>query len=510
MAEKKSRTFYAIKNMIFNFIYQVVNTITNVIIPPIIINKFGSTINGLISTTKQIMSYIQLVGAGISESTVVSLYKPIADNNSKKISEIFKASGKTFFKAGTFFSVLAIAIAFIYPLFVKENLEYNFIVKIFIVLSISGISEFFVIGKYRTLLIADQKAYIVNIAQIFGAIISTVLIIILIQLDIDIIMVQLVASLAYLCRIFVLCIYAKHNYKYIDKTCKPDYTAVSKRKDATIHQIASLIIFGSQTIFISNFCGLAEASVYSVYNLIFTGINTILSTVSSAMLAGMGNLLTTGDSEKIKKIFEIYEFLYYILVFIFYVTLYIMIVPFIKIYIGEATDVNYIRQELVILFTIMGILNCLRTPGGTMINAKGYYKETKNRALIEMTICLVLEVCLTWKLGIIGVLIATICAYLYRSLDVIIYSNKRILNRQISKTLKKIFINIFAIIIVILCMHFSFDINGYLQWILYALITILVTSIMIILINVIFNKESAKETIVYMKNFLKRKRKNDQ
>ncbi len=509
MSEKKSRTFCAIKNMIFNFMYQIVNIITNIIIPPIIINKFGSTINGLVSTTKQIMNYIQLVGAGISESTVVSLYKPLANNNSKKISEIFKASGKTFFKAGTFFSVLALCIAFIYPLFVKEDLEYDFIVKIFIILSVSGMSEFFVIGKYRTLLIADQKAFVVNIAQIVGALISTILTIVLIKLNLDIVWVQLVATLAYIGRIIVLSIYVKRNYKYIDKSCKPDYSAVAKRKDATIHQIASLIIFGSQTIFISNFCGLAEASVYSVYNLIFTGINTVLSTVSSAMLAGMGNLLATGDNEKINKIFDIYEFLYYILVFIFYITTYLMMVPFIKIYIGETSDVNYIRPELVILFIIMGILNCLRTPGGTMINAKGHYKETRNRAIIEMSICLVLEICLTWKLGIVGVLIATICAYLYRSIDVIIYNNKKILKRPIKYTLKKVLINLILISIILLCFRFSYNTNSYFEWTLYAFITVIVTAIIVILVNSIFNKNSAKETLQYIKCFFRRKKKND-
>mgnify|MGYP003308041153 CR=1 FL=1 len=110
-----------------------------------------------------------------------------------------------------------------------------------------------------------------------------------------------------------------------------------------------------------------------------------------------------------------------------------MIIPFIKIYTAGITDANYIRREIVILFTVMGLLNCLRTPSATMINAKGHYNETKNRALIEMTICLIAQALLVTKLGIVGVLIGTIMAYLYRTLDVILYGNK---NKYAYVTLK--------------------------------------------------------------------------
>ena len=80
---KTSRTKSAILNVFFNLCYQVVNTVVNLLIPPMIMTKFGSVINGLVSTIKQILSYVQLLGAGISESTVVSLYKPLSEKDDK-------------------------------------------------------------------------------------------------------------------------------------------------------------------------------------------------------------------------------------------------------------------------------------------------------------------------------------------------------------------------------------------------------------------------------------------
>ncbi len=507
--KKRSRTIEAIKNVIGNFAYQIVNTVTNIILPPLIISKYGSVINGLISTIKQIINYLQLVGAGISESTVVELYKPLTNGDKKKVNSIYKASEKTFNQAGIIFSTVSLIVAFIYPLFVNENLGYSSIVKIVLALSLAGVSEFFVLGKCRTLLIADQKNYIVNIAQIAGAIFSTITTIILIKLDFSIELVQVMSSLMYILRILILVIYINKNYKYLSEKAEPDFKAVSKRKDATIHQLASLIIFGSQTLFISKFCGLAEASVYSCYNLIFSGISTILSTFSSAMLAGMGSVMATDSEEKVRKIYRIYEYLYYILVFICYAITFIMIAPFIKLYVGGVTDANYQRSELVILFTILGILNCIRTPGATIINAKGHYKETKNRALIEMVICLVGQILLVGKLKIVGVLVATICSSLYRAIDVVIYSNSKILKQSVKNTISNISVNVIIFVILISIINISFvSVNNYLKWIICSTIVAIIVGIVVVIINILLHKKTLNETITYIKGMLEGRKKS--
>ena len=500
-----SRTKSAFKNVIFNFGYQTVNIVTNIIIPPLIIGYFGSIINGLVSTIKQIINYIQVVGSGISESTIVSLYKPLSEHDEKKISAVYNASRNTFNKAGLIFTICALILSFIYPLFIKEDLNYLFVSLLIISLAISGASEFFALGKYRTLLVADQKQYIVNIAQIFGLIMSTLFTFLLIKIGVNIVIVQFVSTLLYVSRLFLLRYYVRKKYSYLDVKEKPDYKAISKRKAAMVHQIASLIIFGSQTLLIANFCGLSEASVYSVYALIFTGINTVLSTVSSAMIAGMGNLLVSSQKEKINRIYNIYEYGYYILVFVFYAITFIMCLPFIKLYTSVATDINYIHFEYVILFSIMGLLNCLRTPGGTVINAKGHYEETKYRAIIEMAICLIGEIILVGKYQVVGILIATIAAYLYRTIDVIIYSNKHILDRKVFDTVKKIMFNlIFFVVIAYLSTYLNFAINSYIEWGLYAIVVGVISILIFITINYFFSKKTMKELKEYVLLILRR------
>lgn len=502
MNTRRSRAKSAVLNMLFNFLYQMINTIVNIILPPLIISKFGSVMNGLISTIKQFLGYIQLLGAGISESTVVSLYKPLASNDEEKISSIFNACSVTFFRMGLLFNIASIILALLYPFFIKEDINYTFLVSLVLILSIAGASEFYIIGKCRSLLIADQRIYIVNIAQIVGAIANLIVTISLIKLDFSIIIVQFGASIIYAMRILIVFTYVKRHYVFLDKKIQADFQAVDKRKAATVHQLAGLISFGSQTIVVSIFCGLAEASVYSVYNLVFTGINTILSTISSALLATFGDIMVNDDSNKLRKLFSLYETFYFVLVFILYSITYIMFLSFISIYTKNTTDAVYVRPEFALLFCIMGIVNCLRTPGATLINAIGHYAETKNRAVIEMMICFILEIILVKYIGIVGVLIATILAFLYRTIDIVLYSNHILLNQSTRRTLKKIFLNL-SIFIVLYFINKAIDLSstGYLDWTLKAIKISFVIMPIYLFFNFLLSKD---EYYILMKKIVRK------
>ena len=65
--------------------------------------------------------------------------------------------------------------------------------------------------------------------------------------------------------------------------------------------------------------------------------------------------------------------------------------PFIKIYTAGIEDANYIRPWLAILFVIVGVANTIRIPANTLVNAAGHFRETKNRAIMEALINLVVS-----------------------------------------------------------------------------------------------------------------------
>ena len=64
-----------------------------------------------------------------------------------------------------------------------------------IVLSAGGVIEFFLFSKYKVLLIADQKIYILDILQAVSQIVSTVIILFLIQNNVHYLIVRLMGAI---------------------------------------------------------------------------------------------------------------------------------------------------------------------------------------------------------------------------------------------------------------------------------------------------------------------------
>lgn len=167
-----------------SLVMQAVNILTNLILPPLLISVYGSQVNGLISTVTQIISYISLVGAGLSTSIIQSLYKPLAENNHNKVSGMINAAGKMFNKVGIIFVTCALITSILYPLLVHSEMSYVYMTILMLVMSISGAMEFFATGRYRSLLYADRKIYVYSLIQSLCLLISTALAVLCVKLRI--------------------------------------------------------------------------------------------------------------------------------------------------------------------------------------------------------------------------------------------------------------------------------------------------------------------------------------
>ena len=349
-----------LKNLIFNLLQQMVAIVTNFIVPPLIIGYFGSAINGIVSTIKQIMQHAQLTGAGISNVSTYALYEPLADNDHKKISGIYNATNKMFIKAGNYFSLILLIVAIVCPFFVKEDVSNLTVSLLVLIIGINGLSELYIIGKYQALLDADQKNFMVAVAQMAGNICNIIMTIVLIKLKQSIVIVQLGAAIIYVMRVTILTLYIKKNYSYLDKKEKPLMNSLSQRNDAIIHSVSALIINSSSTIIIFLFCGPSVASVYSVYALVFSGLNTICSIVSNAIYASFGDVIAKKDTKTLLNAYNVYEWIYLLAIGVIYTVTYLLIIPFIELYTRNVADINYILPGLGILFVIVGIFNNIK------------------------------------------------------------------------------------------------------------------------------------------------------
>ena len=75
------RSKKAIKNIISSLLTQVATLICGFITPILIIEKYGSNVNGLMTSITQFLSYISLLDLGFGPVLKSVLYSPLAKKN---------------------------------------------------------------------------------------------------------------------------------------------------------------------------------------------------------------------------------------------------------------------------------------------------------------------------------------------------------------------------------------------------------------------------------------------
>lgn len=470
---KNSRTGAFLRNSAATFMYQAVLLLSGFITPRIMLSFYGSEVNGLVSSVAQFVNYFGLVEAGLSASMIYSLYKPLAENDRDSISSIVTAAKKFYYKSGYVFLILIIVLALVYPLFVDLPTGMNFMeVMILVFISgVSGVIDLFTLAKYRALITADQKVYVISIASIVYVIVNTSLIALFAVLNFDIAFVKGFALIAVILRTVILVTYCKKHYPYINYNAEPDYSALSKRWDALFQQILGVVQNGSPVVILTLTTGnLKLVSIYTVYNMVVAGLNSLLGIFISGLSASFGEVIAKGEQKTLQKSYSDFETAYYFVICTVYSIAFVMIVPFVQIYTQGITDITYADKLLGFLFVINGLLYNMKTPQGMLVLSAGLYKETRYRSLIQALLIIIAGVPLTFKFGVIGVLIGLLCSNIYRAVDLLLFIPQYVTKLSFLKTLKKwliMLINI-AIVFVIFSM-INITADSYLSWILKAI-----------------------------------------
>lgn len=440
------RTKQAFKNASTSLILQLVLALSGIIIPRFFIALYGSAVNGLVSSISQFISYMALVEAGVGAAGTVALYKPIADKNQDRINGIVSAARSFYLRSGAIFSALLVALLIFYPFAVKNEIQnVSFIRTMIFVLSINGIVDYFYLGKFRVLLMADQKGYIISLAQIIGTVLMTVVCVILMELNCSALLVKGTNAAIYILRSLIVGLYVKKNYPHVNFKAKPLFSAFGQRWAALLHQIVGMIVNNTAIILMTLLLSgnaLSEISVFTVYNLVAYSLYSVMNSISTGLSSGFGEVISTGETDVLKRSFKSYEYAFFLMTFIVYTCMAALLYPFIGLYSASFTDgVNYLRWPLVALFTLSGILQSLRLPGLTLICAAGHYKETQGRAIAEAVINITVSLVLIKPLGVVGVLIGMCASYLYRTTDVIFYAAKHFIAGTLKTSILRILRN---------------------------------------------------------------------
>lgn len=494
-------------NTISSLALQLVSIVSGFIVPRLILQSYGSEVNGLINSITQFLAIIAFLELGVGAVIESSLYKPLAKKDDEEISKIVVSGQKFFSRLATILLVYVLILMVIYPLLAKSDFGFLYTATMILVISISSFAQYY-FGIVNSLLItANQRGYFSYNIQTITLILNTIACFILIKLGASIHIVKLTTSLIYLFRPILLSLYVKKNYN-INWNIKYSGEPIKQKWNGVAQHIAAVVLNGTDNIVLTLFSGLNSVSIYSVYNMVTYGIRILVVYSTSGIQSLMGNMLAKKEIKKLTDVFRWVEWGVHTLTSYIFGVATVMIIPFVEVYTIGINDANYIQHTFAILMILANAGCCYRLPYNLMILAGGYYQQTQRNYIIAAILNISISVILVSRFGLIGVAIGTLVAMFYQTIWMAVFNSNNMIRWPLKLFAKQLIVDIISILSINL-MGQLFIIHSltWMNWIKSAFCISIIALVMVLVINIVFYKHNIFDLIRSFKSSPRIKKK---
>ena len=208
-----------IQSTIAVMVKYVVFMIIGLVTPRLIIQYYGSAVNGLVNSITQFLGYISLLDMGLNAVVASSLYAPLAKKDDAEVSRIVVSCDRFYKRVALALLGYSVIIMVVYPFAVKSEFDFAYIAVLVLAIALNSFLQYFLGVTWMILLEADQRIYVKHYIETFVAFISLLCSIALIRGGFSIQVVKMAASVVFIIKPLLLSIYVKRNY-HIDKKIK--------------------------------------------------------------------------------------------------------------------------------------------------------------------------------------------------------------------------------------------------------------------------------------------------
>ncbi|MBS7146781.1 MAG: sugar translocase [Intestinibacter bartlettii] len=471
---ENSRILNSVRNIFTGFLGQFITLITGFICRTIFIQCLKTEYLGVSGLFTNILSVLSLAELGVGSAINYALYKPLAEKNEREVSEYMNFYSKAYTGIGIFIFIVGICLLPFLKFLIKDapNIKENLNLIYIIYLSNTSIGYFF---SYKSALInADQRNYIVSLANYARVILQAIVQIVILLLTKNFLLYLIIEFVFSITENLIIAYITNRLYPFI-KTNKKYKLEKSKKnkliadiRDLMINKLSGVLVNNTDNLIITYFSGLVTVGLCSNYNLLINIINTTLKQFFDGIQASLGNLNAVESREKRELYFDITNFINFWIFGFCTICIILLIDDVIKLWIGDKYILdNAIKYILAINFYIVGMQNSVWSYKVT----SGIFKNGRFILAIMAIINLALSIILGNEMGLFGILFATTIARITTNVwydPYIVY--KLIFNKSAKIYFIKYIENIIIIIVTIFITNYvigciNMDINLYIQFI---------------------------------------------
>ena len=420
--DNNSRTKNSILNVTTSFGGQILVTLLRFATRTVFIATLGKTYLGVNGYFADIINMLSLTELGFDTAINFKLYKPLAEHDEKRVRVLMN-----FYKMayrGVGIAILSIGLLLM-PLLPYLIQDYSSLADIginaplvYILFLLQSVSSYLFFAYRAAIMQANQKKYILDIAD-YSIIILTNLsqILVLIFLrdfiayTITVIVFNLLQNLlnAFITQKY----YPEYFIKENEKLSKEEVRDLFKDCGALfIYKVNGTVLKASDNMVLGAFAGLTVVGLYSNYLLIYSSLRSFLRRFYTAVKASTGNLFATEGVEKKYRFFETMNYLTIVLYGTAAVGVAVCANEFITTWVGS----DYaIPQPFPALIGIEILISGLKQNLSQIRTVTGAFRQMWYRPLVGVVINLAVSIILVQRWGIYGVIVGTIVADLSTS-----------------------------------------------------------------------------------------------
>lgn len=413
----KSRSKAVVINSTISMFTVILRIILAFVVRKIFINILGITYLGYFSVFSNILQFLNLAELGIGVAITSFLYAPLTNNDMTKVNALMSIFKQLYLKIALFVFIAGMFLSLFLDEIIHDYSCSYFSLRIYYFLFLlSSVSSYFVAYK-RVLLIADQKSYYINLIDTLLFFVASFAQIACLICYSSFSLYLVILILKNLISNIILSYKVDSSYQLkkirVDLTLKSRYIKSIRKfvKDVFISRIGAAVFYGSDSIVLSIFMGVATVGYYSNYALLITQANAIISQVMSSIQSTYANYIYSESSlEKQKKILNSYFLVNYIIANFCFIVFIHTIQPFVDCVFGKDMLLDY--DTVILLGITLYFFILLQLPSQIFTIFKLFNKD-KFIILTSMSINVVLSVLLVKLVGINGVIWGTIVASLF-------------------------------------------------------------------------------------------------
>lgn len=403
-----TRTEHSMRNLRFALIFQTLALITAFFTRHVFVSVLSQEYLGLDGTFANILVTLSLAELGLGDAILFSLYKPLAENDTAKLSALMDFYRKSYHVIGCSVAGLGFALSPFLPHLIHDfpDLPHVYLIY-FLFVTNSALSYFFVYKQ--SLIMADQRRYLVT-AWRYG--LWTVLYLLqalflwITHQYLIYLCLQLVETLA---ENWILAHKADKLYPFLRDQAEPldqetKQTVIRNTRAMFLHKLGGAVVFNTDNLLISYFIGVVSVGLYSNYLLVIKGLRNVYKMIFAAFSGSVGNLGATADKTVALRVYHRMNFAGSWMMGWFSICLMVLFNPFLSLWVGE----NYLFPlDVVLLIVLNFYITGMREVNLTFQNGYGLFRRMRYKSIFEAIINLGVSIILVKPLGITGIFIGT-------------------------------------------------------------------------------------------------------